>query len=932
MKNIFKLASIIVLFLLPNLIVAQEYDLNSLVPRDTNTVKGVLPNGLTYFVRHNDVSKERASFYIIQNVGALLENDNQNGLAHFLEHMAFNGTKHFPGKGIINTLENHGVSFGRNINAYTTTEKTVFNISDVPTNKDGLLDTCLLVLNDWANEISLNEEEIDSERGVISEEWRTRNTVGSRLRAQKNSALCRGSMWAKRDVIGDLDIIKTFKYETIKEFYHDWYRTDLQAIAVVGDFDVVEMENKIIELFSKIPAVKNPKKKPDFSIPDNKELIFKVATDEESQKSNISLYFKHKDVDDNTLNSIKESYLITIFNSMIKSRISELLQKKVPAFIAGSSRYAGLVEGYSAYSVKATAKNNKEAEALEAIYTETERVKRYGFLQSELDRVLTKFKLSVESFQKKAGNVSNDSFCKYYKSCYLNNEVYPSAEFSSEFGLYILETITLAEINALADKWISKENRVLVVTGPAKDVEHLSQEEAKAILAKVESKEIEPYVDGTYGDTLMSDDIESGKIVSTKKLKEFGAEEWTLSNGSKVVFRQADLDKDNIVLSARSEGGTSLYELDDLVSAKSAAKFIKGYGVGDYDAITLKKILNGKKVSVSPYIQALSEGFKGGCASKDFETMLQLLYLYFEHPRFNEKAHNILMDRNYAAIENSDKSVKKAMNDSISNILSRHNPRVQPFDKDYLNSIDFNKIEEIYRSRFSDASDFKFVIVGDISAEEAKPLVEKYIGALTDIDRKEKWVDRTLKTPKENVYRKLSFPMVTPKGTVIIKYSEDAKYKPYNRVCQNIISKILDLRYTENIREKEGGTYGVSVRPSVYKIPKSKLGLTIKFSCDPEKSEYLKSLVYKEIAELIEKGPSDEDFNKIITNIKKNNEQSREGTSYWFNVIKNYYYNGENSRDPDNFENIINKLTTKDIQKAAKRFFKKSKIIDIVLS
>jgi len=932
MRNIIKLIGICVVFLLPITSSAQKFDLNGPAPRDTNTITGVLPNGLTYYIRHNKEPKERASFYMIQNVGALLEKDNQNGLAHFLEHMAFNGTKHFPGKGIINTLEKHGVSFGRNVNAYTAQEETVYNISDVPTKNESLLDTCLLVLNDWSNYLLLTENEIDSERGVISEEWRTRRTAGFRLKKKKDEALYKGSMWAKRDVIGDLDIIKNFKPETIKEFYHDWYRTDLQAIAVVGDFDVVKMENKIKDLFSKIPAVKNPKPRPKFTLAANKDLIFKVATDKEAQQSTVTLYIKHKDESDNNLQSYIDSYIVSFYNSMLSSRISELLQKGIPSFLSGSSGYGGLVRGYNCYSVSATAKPNMEAEALEAVYTEAERVRRHGFLQSEFDRVKINLKSSLESFIKKIDKISNDSYCKSFKDCYMNEEVCSSSEFSYEFGLYALETITLEDVNAMAEKWIKKENRVLIVSGPNENVKHLTKDEAESVLAKVENKEITPYTDNSSGNSLISKEIKPGKVIDVKELKEFDAVEWTLSNGAKVAFRHADFNKDNVALSARSKGGTSLYEVDDLVSAESAARFIGAYGVGDFSAIELGKVLTGKKASVSPYIGDLTEGFSGGSTPKDFETMLQLLHLYFEQPRFDREAHEALMSRNYAAIKNMDTNTQKAMQDSVTRIFSHYNPRVNLMNEDYLNNVDFKKVEDIYRSRFSDASDFKFVIVGNISAEEAKPLVEKYIGSLTDIDRKETWVDRSIELPKRNVYKSLKFPMVTPKGTVIIKYSKKAKYNSYNRICQTILSKVLDLKYTENIREKEGGTYGVSVSPSVSHRPKSQLGLSISFSCDPEKTDHLKSLVYKEIEELIKNGPTDEEFSKIIVNLKKVHEQGKDSNSYWFSVLTNYYYNGENSLDPDNFENIINKLTPEDIRKAAKRFFNKSKIIDVVLS
>ena len=911
--------------------VAQKYNLEDPIPMDSATIKGVLPNGLTYFIRHNKEPKERASFYIIQNVGALLEKDNQNGLAHFLEHMAFNGTKHFPGKGIINTLEKHGVSFGGNINAYTSYDETVYNISDVPTNKPNLLDTCLLVLNDWSNYLLLTNKELDAERGVISEEWRTRRTSSFRLRNQIYKGLLKGSMWEKRDVIGDLNIIKNFKPKEIKEFYHDWYRTDLQAIAVVGDFDVKQMEQKIIQLFSKIPAVKNPKPKPEFTIPDNQKMIYTLATDKEASQSGISLYFKHKYVRKNNLLSLKNTYLESFFNSMIRNRISELLQKGIPNFINGRISFSKLVKGYKTLTISATAKPNMEAEAIDALYTEALRVKKYGFLQSELDRTKINFKASLESYLKKVSKIRNDSYCSTYKNCYINKINQADAKFTYEFGVYCVETITLDDINELAKKWITDTNRVLIITGPDKDVTHLTEQEAFDVIKKIENKDIKPYEDKLATNSLIEKPIKSGKIVSEKENKEFNSKEWILSNGAKVYYRFADLDKDNVYLSAVSNGGTSLYEIEDLIAANNLKNFNKAYGIGNFSAVDLKKVLTGKIVNVTPYLGALKEGIGGACSPKDFETMMQLVYLSFEQPRFDKEAHKALMSRNYAAIKNMVNNPQKIMQDSVNKIFSYYNPRVQLLNKEYLDKIKLEKIKRIYKERFCDASDFKFVIVGNIKEEIAKKMVEKYIGAIKDIDRKESWMDRTLKNKPNKIKKTLYFPMATPKGTSIIKFWKKAKYNAYNRLCQTVISNVLSLRYTENIREKEGGTYGVRVSPSVSKLPNQTLGLNISFSADPQKIEYLKTLVYKEIDLLVKKGPSQEDFNKVISKLKKNHEQGRDKNAYWFGVLKAYYFNNENYLDPDNFENIIKKLSIKDIRKAAKRFFKKNKLIDVLL-
>ena len=931
MRKITQIIGLVVLILLPGLLSAQMPDLHKPVPRDPQVRKGVLPNGMTYYIRHNAEPKERASFYIIQNVGALLENDDQNGLAHFLEHMSFNGTEHFPGKGIISTMERHGVAFGRNVNAYTAFNETVYNLSDVPTTHPGLLDTCLLVLNDWSNFLLLTEEELNSERGVISEEWRTRRDAGFRIRTKMFPALFKGSKWAERDVIGDLDIIKNFKPKTIRDFYHDWYRTDLQAIAMVGDFDVDEMEKKVKDLFSKIPAVKDAKPRPDFEIPENEEPIYVLATDKEVTSSSVQVYIKHKEPKVKDLAYLRNQYAISLYNQMLGARLGEKLQKDNPPYIGGKAGFGGLVRGYDCYSISVSAKPNMEAEGLESLYTEVERATRHGFTASELDRAKINMKSSLESSYKQRDKIGNESYCKAFKNDYLTNDVATDSEFDYQFGQFALATISLEEINAMAKQFITKKNRVIIVSGPEKDAKHITKEEALAVIDKVEKSDIQPYVDETANVALISDEIKGGKVVAEKELKEFNAVEWTLSNGAKVVFRHADFDKDAVSIVGHSWGGTSLYENKDIVSASNASSFMGSFGVGDFDAVELSKVLAGKNVSVGASIGELSESISGGCSPKDFETMLQLLYLKFERPRIDEQVFSSSMERQFAAIKNIEKNPMKAVKDSITRIFSNYNPRVQLMNEDYLKKIDLKKIEEVYKDRIADASDFTFFLVGNISAEEAKPLVEKYIGGLTDTDRKETWIDRKVEGPKGKTVKTLTCEMQTPKGTVIVNYNKDAKYTAYNRICQSIIADVLDLRYTENIREKEGGTYGVSVRPSAGRLPKGTLGMSIQFDCDPAKADHLKSLVYKEIDLLVKNGPSQEDLDKVIKNMKKNHEQGKDKNAYWMSVIQNYYIKGINILDPNNFDNIVNKISTKDIQKAAKDFFKKVDIVDVTI-
>lgn len=902
------------------------------LPKDPNTVVGQLPNGITYYLRHNQEPKDRASFYIIRNAGALLENDEQNGLAHFLEHMAFNGTKNFPGKGIISTLEKYGVAFGRNINAYTSHNETVYNISAVPTTDEKLLDTCLLILHDWSYYLTLDEKEIDEERGVISEEWRTRRNSAFRLRAQTTPVLLKDSKYAVRDVIGNLDVIKNFKSETIREFYRHWYRTDLEAIAIVGDFDVAKMEQKIKEMFSTVPAVENPQERPFYAIPEHDEMYFAVATDKEAQRSMVSITTilpEKNAAEKNTHAYLKEALIQSFYNSMIASRISELMQKGDPPFINAGIGFGGLVRGYNSYGITAIAKPNQEDVALEAVLTENEKIKRFGFTESELERVKTNMLVGLESAYKEKDKTNNESYIREMQSNFLENEPIVDFEYYYEFAKQVIPTITVAEVSAKAREWNTPKNRVMIISGPSEDATHLTQEEAVAILEKVEKADLKAYEDHVRDASLISEDLPGSKIVKTKKLPQFDAEEWTLANGAKVVFRKADFDKDDVTLTSYSKGGTSLYDIDLLPSASNVGSLVGAYGLGDFDAVTLRKMLTGKMASVSVSVGSLSESVGGKSTPKDFETMLQLLYLRFEKPRFDAEAHEAIMNRNRAAIANQQKNPQKIMQDSLSLIMSDYNPRTLLFNEEYLNKISLEKIERVYRDRIKDASDFTFFIVGNISADTVKPLIEKYIGSLTSVNRKENWRDNRVRGPKGRTEKVIEIPLETPKATVVTKFSKDMKYNVYHNLCNNILEGVLKLRYTENIREKEGGTYGVSVNAGAVREPYQNYSMTMVFDCDPDRATQLKSLVYEETEKMMQEGPTAEELHKVISNIKKNREQSKQHNRYWLNNIYSEYVTGIKF-DPEGYEKMLDKISPKDIQKFAQSLFKGADVVDVV--
>jgi len=913
--------------------VLAQVDPMSPVPNDESVRSGVLENGMTYYIKSNQEPKERASFYIIQNVGALLEEDNQNGLAHFLEHMAFNGTEHFPDKGIIDFLERHGVAFGENINAYTSQNQTVYNLSDVPVNKPGILDSCLLVLNDWSNYLLLTEEEIDAERGVIKEEWRTRRTAQFRMYSASMKYLYPNSKFAERDVIGDLDVIENFEYDVLRDFYHKWYRTDLQAIAMAGDFDAEEMEKKVIDLFSKIPAVENAPERPFYEIPDQDAPVYGLVTDAEAPQAMIQYMVRHKKTDDGpeTFMGHRERYIHQLFNAMMNQRFQELVQKGDPPFVVGMVNYGDFERGYEALQALSIPKPNQEEQGFTALMTELERVKRYGFTLGELDRSKAEILAQWEKYYKERDKISNEEHINAYVDNFLDGDAYPSTEFGYQAVQAILPTISLNDFMQRLPQWIEGKNQVLVVQGPeGEGVEHLSEAASMAILEQVAAADLEPYQDEELAESLVTVEPAPVAIVSEKNLEVLDAVEWTLENGARVIFRHAAYEKDQVQIRAYSKGGSSLYGDEDVPTTDMLTSLTQMYGVGDFDAMGLQKMLTGKNISLQLSLRNHSEGLNGTASPKDMEAMMQLIYLHFNQPRFDKEAHDAIIARYMAFVENMNNNPQKVMGDSLSLIVSNYHPRTRVLDQEFLQDVSYERIEAIYRDRFADASDFFFIIVGNMEEEEVKLLAQKYIGAIGDLDRSETWIDRKVYEPEGVVEKTIPLSLETPKANVNIVINQELAYDPYHMMVGRVIEGILDLRYVESIREEEGGTYGVGIRTTMRKWPVEKATIQINFDCDPERATDLKEKVYAELEKLASEGPSEEDLSKTTENILKDREESKEHNAYYLSTLLNYYLYGINFDDPANYEDIVNGLTAEDVQKVMHAFYDNANIVDVV--
>jgi zinc protease len=599
--------------------------------------------------------------------------------------------------------------------------------------------------------------------------------------------------------------------------------------------------------------------------------------------------------------------------------------------VIGIVNYGDFERGYEALSAIAIPKPNQEELGFTALMTELERAKRFGFTQGELERAKAEILSQWEKYYKERDKISNDEHINSYVDHFLERDAYPSAEFGYQAVQAILPTISVNDFSQRMGKWITSKNVVLVVQGPEGDgVEHLSEAASLAILEQVAAAEIEPYQDEALAESLVSAELSPAAIVSEKKLEVLDAVEWTLANGATVVFRHADFEKDQVQIRGYSKGGSSLYGAEDVPNTQMLTDLVSMYGVGEFDAMGLQKMLSGKNVSLQLSLGNLSEGVNGTASPKDVEVMMQLVYLHFNQPRFDREAHDAIIARYMAFVENMNNNPQKVMGDSLNLILTDHHPRTRVIDTEYLEDIEYDRLEEIYRDRFADASDFLFIIVGNMEQEEVKVLAQKYIGAIGDLDRNESWIDREVYEPEGKVEKIIPMTLAIPKANVNIVINQELAYDPYHMMVGRVIEGILDLRYTESIREEEGGTYGVRIRASMRKWPVEKATMRIGFDCDPERAADLKEKVYAELDKLASEGPSEEDLSKTVESILKNRQQDKEHNSYYLSTLYSFYLYGINYDDPANYEDIVKNLTVNDVKKVMKAFYDNPNIVDVV--
>ena len=906
------------------------------LPVDPKTRIGKLDNGLTYYIRKNDLPKNRGEFYIVQKVGSILEEENQRGLAHFLEHMCFNGTKHFPDNSLTKYLETIGVKFGENVNAYTALDETVYNLSNVPLTRETILDSALLVLHDWSGFVSLNNKDIDEERGVIREEWRTRNTGSYRVMDAMIKEVFANTQYANRLPIGSIDIVNNFPYQLIKDYYKKWYRPDLQGIIVVGDVDVDKVEAKLKALFADIPAPLNAAPRPQYKILNNTAPIVSVQTDPEVQQTQLSVYYKH-DAVPREMKSTMNYYFMQVINdlvsSMFNARLYELSKKPTPPFAGAQGGYSEFIvtPNEDAWAVNVAPRDNNEAEtALRAVLRENERMRRFGFTASEYSRAKTELLRNYENAYNEKDKQKNESYVNECVQLFLNNEPMPGIEFEYNMVNKALPQIPLDAANKLAQSFVTDTNVVFSVSGPKKEgVTIPTKEKVLAIWNDVRKENIEAYVDVVNNKPLLEKVPSGGKVVKTEQ-KPFGYTQWTLSNGVKVLLKKTDYKKDQVIMSSYSPGGSSLVKDVDVPSADVLNEVVRLGGVGQFTSVELEKMLTGKIVSVSPSVANLNEAISGSASPKDFKTLMELTYLYFTQPRKDQDAFNSWLVRKKNQLENAAQEPMTGFIDTLTNIITNHNPRGKRFNLEMLPKVNYDKIMEIYKDRFADASDFTFFFTGNIEADSVKGLIETYLGGLPSTNRKETFKDLGIYPPKGIVKNNYTRKLEVPKATVFVGYTGEIPYTLENKVLMDYVESVLNIIYTETIREKEGGSYGVSVNGSMNKLPKQRFVFQIFFDTDPAKKDRLTAIVYDEVKKLMEDGPSETNLNKAKEFMLKKHQEDLTENSYWSDIIYDETVLGID--DHTTLEKVTNSVTPAMVKEFAKKIFAQNNIIEVSMA
>jgi len=900
------------------------------LPFDPAVTVGTLPNGLRYYIRENPKPENRAELRLVVNAGSVLEEENQRGLAHMVEHMAFRGTRRFSGNEITSYLESIGMRFGPDINAFTSFDETVYMLT-IPTDTISIVDKGFEILAEWANNVTFDSAAIERERPVVIEEWRLGQGAENRMQNKWFPILFSGSRYASRLPIGDKSVLESYTAATLRRYYDTWYRPDLMAVIAVGDFDRKQIEALIKRHLGPIRRSWTPKPRTLFPVPPHDTTLVSITTDREATRSVVRLLYKQPKRSTTTLAQYRQNRVEQLFSSIFNDRLSEITQKPNPPFITAFAGQGELVRSAESFSLTAIVADNGIPRGLDALLTEGERVRRFGFLQAELDRAKKDLLRGLEQAYAERARTNSVVYAGAYTSAFLQAEPSTSIEYDLATTKALLPTITLAEVNRLAGEWMGDENRAIATTSPEKPgIVNPTRPQLLGALDRVRGSGILPYQEARLAARLVDNPPVGGIIVSERHVKEIGVTEWKLSNGVRVLLKPTDFKADQIIFSAYSPGGASLLPDSAFLPASGADLIPAISGVGKFSLVDLQKFLAGTKASVSTSIDDLGEGISGEGSPRDLETMLELVYLYFTAPRLDTPAVTAFLERYKGVLANRNASPEVAFSDTLQVTMAQHSRRAQPISSALVDSISLSKSFDFYKERFADAGDFTFVFVGNINLDSVKPRVAKWLGALPSTGRKETWRDTRIRPPTGVVERVVK-KGVEPKARTAIIFTGPFEYTRENRYHLTALAELLNIRLRETLRENLGGTYGVSVGASAAREPVPAFSFSIGFGSAPERLDDLTAAALAQIDSVKQVGVTPEYLTRLKQAALRSRETGLKQNNYWLAQISSFDQSGWALATIPDADKFIAALTSDDLQKAARRYLRTDNYVRVSL-
>ncbi|MEQ8909829.1 MAG: insulinase family protein [Vicingaceae bacterium] len=884
---------------------------------------GKLDNGLTYYIRENEKPKDKLELRLVVNAGSILENDKQQGLAHFMEHMNFNGTKNFEKNDLVDYLQSIGVKFGADLNAYTSFDETVY-ILPIPSDDPEKLETGFQILEDWAHQANLTDEEIDKERGVVLEEYRLGLGANKRMMRDYLPKLLYGSRYAERLPIGKKDVLENFEYETLRNFYKDWYRPDLMAVIAVGDLSSDSMKMMIEKYFGDIAKPKNAKERKEYDIPNHDETFISVTSDKEAAFQQVLVVYKdEKEAKPlTTVGDYQDELKARLFGQMLNARFSEIGNEPNPPFTFASGYYGGLLaRTKNAFQNSAIVGSGQHLAALETILTENKRVAEHGFTSNELERAKKQMMARMEKQYNDRDKQESGRIIGEYVRHFLRQEAIPGLE--KEFELYqeYLEGIKLEEVNALIDNYLHNDNRVVVLMGDTSEAfQNINKQKVAELMKQVERSEVEAYAEEAIEDALISKLPAAGSIQDSSVYKDLNVTTYTLSNGLKVTYKKTDFKNDEIKFSAYSPGGMSHLSTKKYKDASMASNYVGMTGIGEFGMTDLQKFMSGKIASARPMITDYSEGMSGSAAPKDFEILMQMIHLYFTDLRKDEEAFDSFTSRMKGFMLNMMNMPMMYFQNEVGKIKNEGNERYQgfPTEEDF-EKMDYNLAYEVYQERFADASDFHFFFVGNLDVNQLKEFSKTYLASLPTLEREDKPKYNDFR-PKDEQAKHIIKKGEDPKSYVQLSWEEEVNYDDYNRIAVRALGEVFSIKLIESLREEASGVYSASARGSLRKYPYGKFSLSISFPCGPENVDSLVQESFHQVKLIKEEGIAEKDLDKVKENLLLKYKEDKETNDFWVSALNNAARYDRDFNSIMKYQEKVKALTVEDLNSLAKEF------------